>query len=159
MNVEYDRRLKQLNKLHDNFAANHCQKCGNCCAERPIINFLLEDVERLAEHEGTTAEAMIELCGLKLIGREKGTRQPVYNMPAPCPFLEEEGCSVYPARGRVCREFPLKSVCMSAPPRRQVEQLVVYISRGGRVKPFPPCPGLEMAVRTLPWYGTPPHSS
>jgi Fe-S-cluster containining protein len=101
-----------------------CRKgCGACC--RQLVPVSRTEGERLltvvdalpAERRDVlmkrfaAAEAAIEDAGLKerrgLSDRELSTAY--FALRLPCPFLEEESCSIHPERPLVCREYLVTS--------------------------------------------------
>jgi Fe-S-cluster containining protein len=101
-----------------------CRKgCGACCRQLVPVSRtegerLLQLVDALpAERREAllarfaAAEAAIEGAGLKDRGgrtdRELSTAYFALGMP--CPFLEEESCSIHPERPLVCREYLVTS--------------------------------------------------
>jgi len=101
-----------------------CRKgCGACCRQLVPVSRtegerLLQVVEALpAERRDVlkgrfaAAEAAIEATGLKeRKGRSDRELSTAYfAMGVPCPFLEEESCSIHPERPLVCREYLVTS--------------------------------------------------
>lgn len=101
-----------------------CRKgCGACC--RQLVPVSRTEGERLlqlvaampAERRETlktrfaAAEAAIEAAGLKeRRGRSDRELSTAYfAMGVPCPFLEDESCSIHPERPLVCREYLVTS--------------------------------------------------
>ena len=101
-----------------------CRKgCGACCRQLVPVSRtegerLLQVVEAMpAERRETlrarfaAAEAAIEAAGLKeRQGRSDRELSTAYfAMGVPCPFLEDESCSIHPERPLVCREYLVTS--------------------------------------------------
>lgn len=101
-----------------------CRKgCGACCRQLvPVsrtegerlmkITTALPVARRLAlEKRFAEAEARIEAAGLKdRAGRSDRELSVAYfALGVPCPFLEEESCSIHPERPLVCREYLVTS--------------------------------------------------
>ena len=101
-----------------------CRKgCGACCRQLVPVSRtegerLLELVEAMpAERRETlkarfaAAEAAIEAAGLKdRRGRSDRELSTAYfALGVPCPFLEDESCSIHPDRPLVCREYLVTS--------------------------------------------------
>ena len=101
-----------------------CRKgCGACCRQlvpmsRTEGELLLQLVEAMPGERQETlrarfaaAEAAIDGAGL----RERGGRSDrelsaaYFALRLPCPFLEEESCSIHPDRPLVCREYLVTS--------------------------------------------------
>jgi uncharacterized protein len=77
-----------------------CTKCGNCCK---VIqpNLSATDIKRLARlFESTTAEFRSRFVK----ENESGEGFSFYDKP--CPFLNNNRCTVYGNRPRDCRSFP-----------------------------------------------------
>lgn len=86
--------------------------CWNRCCHGADITITPYDVLSLSRHLGLKASdflatytvpatleaSMLPVAKLKMGGEDGG---------GPCPFMREEGCSVYPARPVTCRYYPL----------------------------------------------------
>ena len=96
-----DRRLNALvqQTTQEVWAGIDCRACANCCkTSHPL--FSKAEVERIAAHLGTTAE---DVRARYLEPSEAGkytTRQ------LPCPFLQDNLCTIYPVRPAVCAGYP-----------------------------------------------------
>ena len=101
-----------------------CRKgCGACCRQLVPVSRtegerLLQLVETMADERRETlktrfaaAEAAIEAAGLKdRQGRSDRELSTAYfALGVPCPFLEDESCSIHPERPLVCREYLVTS--------------------------------------------------
>ncbi|WP_422036477.1 YkgJ family cysteine cluster protein [Reyranella sp.] len=101
-----------------------CRKgCGACCrqlvpisrteAERLLSTVAALPAERRAVLEGrfATAEAALAAVDLKeRKGRpDRELSTAYFALGIPCPFLEEESCSIHPDRPLVCREYLVTS--------------------------------------------------
>ena len=88
------------NEAHQEvFSQIDCTDCANCCKTlSPRVN--QTDIERIASSLQISEAEFIEKY-LKIgDGKE-------YEMNAlPCPFLEENKCTIYDIRPAVCREYP-----------------------------------------------------
>lgn len=96
-----------------------CTGCGNCCAgpEEGYIWISKPEIEFLAKHLGTTAEAVrqkyLTRYGLRFsIIEDKTTND--------CVFLTGakdgcRGCAVYPVRPNQCRTWPFWDANLSCP--------------------------------------------
>ncbi len=101
-----------------------CRKgCGACCRQLVPVSRtegerLLRVVEAMSverreilKAKFAAAEAAIEAAGLKehkgRSDRELSTTY--FAMGVPCPFLEDESCSIHPERPLVCREYLVTS--------------------------------------------------
>ena len=112
---------------HKDVAAGHavsCRKgCGACCRQLVPVSrtegehllALLKQMpparrERLRQRFAA-AEQAIERAGLKDRGGRSDRELSVayFAMRVPCPFLEEESCSIHPDRPLVCREYLVTS--------------------------------------------------
>ena len=77
-----------------------CRECGNCCKVfRPQLT--PQDVGRLAGHLGIPEEEFVEEYIV-----EFGAGKAQFFKCAPCPFLHDNACTVYPGRPDVCRAYP-----------------------------------------------------
>jgi Fe-S-cluster containining protein len=101
-----------------------CRKgCGACCRQLvPVSRTEGERLLQLVEAMPTerrevlkarfaAAEAAIEAAGLKdRQGRSDRELSTAYfALGVPCPFLEDESCSIHPERPLVCREYLVTS--------------------------------------------------
>lgn len=101
-----------------------CRKgCGACCRQLVPVSRtegerLLQFVEAMAVERRETlktkfaaAEAAIEAAGLTdRQGRSDRELSTAYfALGVPCPFLEDESCSIHPERPLVCREYLVTS--------------------------------------------------
>ncbi|MFH1981237.1 MAG: YkgJ family cysteine cluster protein [Pseudomonadota bacterium] len=85
--------------------------CFNACC-RDLVQLLSPlDVIRLKQHLAMTATTFLERYTVSYPGPETGL--PVVSLaPAPgsggvCPFVQDAGCRVYPARPTSCRTYPV----------------------------------------------------
>lgn len=77
-----------------------CRECGNCCKVfRPEL--APHDIVRLAGHLGIPKE---EFIAEYIVEYETG--KGLFFKCAPCPFLRDNACTVYPGRPDVCRAYP-----------------------------------------------------
>ncbi len=101
-----------------------CRKgCGACCRQLVPVSRsegerLLQVIEAMPDERRETlkarfaaAEAAIEAAGLKeRQGRSDRELSTAYfALGVPCPFLEDESCSIHPERPLVCREYLVTS--------------------------------------------------
>lgn len=101
-----------------------CRKgCGACCRQLVPVSRtegerLLQLVETMpAERRASlmarfaAAEAAIEAAGLKERGKRSDRELSLayFSQGIPCPFLEDESCSIHPERPLVCREYLVTS--------------------------------------------------
>jgi Fe-S-cluster containining protein len=101
-----------------------CRKgCGACCRQLVPVSRtegerLLQLVEAMpAERRETlrarfaAAEAAVEAAGLKerQVRSDRELSTAYFALRVPCPFLEEESCSIHPERPLVCREYLVTS--------------------------------------------------
>ena len=129
-----------------------CRKgCGACCRQLVPVSRtegerLLRIVEALpVERRGAlkarfaAAEATIEQAGLRdRAGRSDRELSAAYfALGLPCPFLEDESCSIHPERPLVCREYLVTSPA----------ELCAGSAQEG-VTPVP-VPKVSLAARTL----------
>src|SRR5260370_36079604 len=101
-----------------------CRKgCGACC--RQLVPVSRTEGERLLQLMETmpaerraalstrfaAAEAAVEGAGLKERGgrTDRELARAYFELRIPCPFLEDESCSIHPERPLVCREYLVTS--------------------------------------------------
>jgi Fe-S-cluster containining protein len=112
-----------------------CRKgCGACCRQLVPVSRtegerLLQLVEAMpAERRATlkarfaAAESAIEAAGLRARhGRSDRELSTAYfALGVPCPFLEDESCSIHPERPLVCREYLVTSAAeLCAGPKQE----------------------------------------
>ncbi|CAN5820961.1 hypothetical protein BH11PSE3_BH11PSE3_35840 [soil metagenome] len=114
-----------------------CRKgCGACC--RQLVPVSRTEGERLLalveampaerrerlETRFAAAEARIDAAGLGPRGRAQRSDRELsvayFALGVPCPFLEEESCSIHPDRPLVCREYLVTSPAeLCAGPRQE----------------------------------------
>ena len=101
-----------------------CRKgCGACCRQLVPVSRtegerLLSVVEAMPRERRkilgarfAAAEAAISAAGLKDRGQrtDRELSTSYFALGVPCPFLEEESCSIHPERPLVCREYLVTS--------------------------------------------------
>lgn len=101
-----------------------CRKgCGACCRQLVPVSRtegerLLALVETMADERRerlearfAAAEAALEGAGLMERGQKTDREMSLayFALHLPCPFLEEESCSIHPDRPLVCREYLVTS--------------------------------------------------
>ncbi len=101
-----------------------CRKgCGACCRQLVPISRtegerLLEEIKAMPPNRQqrlrdrfVATEQKIEAAGLKdRAGRsDRDLSVAYFAMGLPCPFLEDESCSIHPVRPMVCREYLVTS--------------------------------------------------
>jgi Fe-S-cluster containining protein len=80
-----------------------CQRgCVNCCDQDGFVYLTEDDLKRAAKFTGMTALAFER----KYIYRTRRTLRFRKPRDRQCPFLEEYGCSIHPAKPTQCRTFP-----------------------------------------------------
>jgi Fe-S-cluster containining protein len=80
-----------------------CNSCGKCCKEIEDIQVNGKDIQRIAKY--------LNINGGEF--RKKFTRKAALktttshiSLHVPCPFLEENRCTIYPVRPRICILYP-----------------------------------------------------
>ncbi len=77
-----------------------CLQCANCCKKSsPILRS--EDIERLATHLGIVRDDFIR----QYLVEDKEDEGFCFQS-LPCPFLQENACTVYAERPDDCRSYP-----------------------------------------------------
>jgi Fe-S-cluster containining protein len=80
-----------------------CKKCGECCRRCTPILVSREELENIADYLNTPYKKLRK----KLILTPAEGKPGWFNMAAaPCLFLKNNECSIYPVRPQVCRQFP-----------------------------------------------------
>lgn len=116
---------------------HECQMCGGCCQRMSGIAYNAVDCERMAKHlnikkhdwmrDMTTASTRQKGDRwIKLIGEEQK-----------CPYLTDHGCSQYPGRGQVCRNYPFASAEAIDAVRAGRQGMMLY----------PKCPGMPITYK------------
>ncbi|WP_020696661.1 YkgJ family cysteine cluster protein [Reyranella massiliensis] len=139
-------------KLGESGTAISCRKgCGACC--RQLVPVSRTEAERLLgvieampakrqqalKERFATAAAAIRAAGLDATAGRADRELSVgyFALGIPCPFLEEESCSIHPERPLVCREYLVTSPAeLCAGPQQK------------GVTPVP-VPKVSMAARSL----------
>ena len=77
-----------------------CRQCANCCK---IVSPLLKpgDIKRLATHLGLSVEEFID----EYLAEDEESEGHRFKS-TPCPFLDNNLCTVYPQRPGDCRSYP-----------------------------------------------------
>jgi len=80
-----------------------CQAgCINCCDQSGFVYLNEDDLKRAARFVKMTAKAFEEKYVYRT-ARQMRFRKPPEKQ---CPFLENHGCSIHPAKPTQCRTFP-----------------------------------------------------
>jgi Fe-S-cluster containining protein len=80
-----------------------CQPgCTECCRQKGFVYLTTEDLVRMAKFTGMTP-GDFEKKYVYRTSRQMRLRVP---KDCTCPFLEESGCSIHPAKPTQCRIFP-----------------------------------------------------
>ena len=98
---------KELDKLVSRIAGKYeseieCIDCGRCCKKlKPT--FSQQDQQRLADRLEMTVKQLRE----QHLEYDKSDDEPVWQMKdIPCPFQEDNKCTVYEDRPQDCRGYP-----------------------------------------------------
>jgi len=94
---ELDDLVSQLNESVEE--AIDCTKCANCCKKIPP-DLKADDIRRISRHIKMSESEFIETY---LTRNDDGER--VFNR-VPCPFLDQNKCTIYDIRPESCRSFP-----------------------------------------------------
>jgi Fe-S-cluster containining protein len=91
-----------VRKLYQEVSAQiDCTSCGNCCrVMKPLLTDA--DIKRLAAHLGLT----VTQFRADYIKADSEERNAVEFNTMPCPFLQDNHCTVYDCRPRDCRSYP-----------------------------------------------------
>ena len=77
-----------------------CQTCANCCkTQHPL--FSRTEAQRIAEYLGLSLQDLRERY---LTSNEEAGKYMTQQLP--CPFLQENLCTIYPVRPAVCANYP-----------------------------------------------------
>jgi Fe-S-cluster containining protein len=80
-----------------------CTACANCC-RYSVVSVNQSDIESIAEHIGTTSEAVTRLY---TVPDPEAPALPILrNSGDGCIFLDGNLCTIYEARPKTCRDFP-----------------------------------------------------
>ena len=80
-----------------------CQpKCTECCRQRGFVYLKQPDVERAAQF----LDVPVEEFERRYVYRTRNLMRFRVPRGGHCPFLEEEGCAIHPAKPAQCRVFP-----------------------------------------------------
>jgi Fe-S-cluster containining protein len=149
-----------------------CKKgCGACCrqlvplaeTEARHIHELVEQMPepRRSEVRGRFADACRRLAEAgvlrKLLGRDHWTDEEAsplgieyFRAGVPCPFLEEESCSIYPDRPLACRQYLVTSLAENC--ARPTPETVKCVPMPLKVwSAVARCDELAPGVRTIRW--------
>jgi len=90
-----------VHELYKNVSGQiDCRLCANCCKViRPLLK--PNDIERLATHLGRSGEQFLA----EYLEEDEVGEGHVFKT-APCAFLHENACAVYPQRPEACRSYP-----------------------------------------------------
>jgi Fe-S-cluster containining protein len=96
---EMDRQVSEVTKRV--WAGIDCTTCANCCREvKPT--FSEEEVLRLSRRLGISSEQFV----VEYLEPTEGRENPWQTRRTPCPFLEDNRCSVYSDRPANCQGYP-----------------------------------------------------
>lgn len=98
---------EELDKLVSRVAGKcqseiECISCGRCCKKlKPT--FSQQDQQRLADRLGITVEQLRQ----QYLDYDKSDDEPMWQIKnTPCPFQEDNKCTVYEERPQDCRGYP-----------------------------------------------------
>jgi len=84
------------------WAGIDCTTCANCCKQMsPTLSE--EEIDRLSRQLGIQRQHFIDAY---LEPSESGDENPWRTRTKPCPFLEDNRCSIYDDRPNDCRGYP-----------------------------------------------------
>ena len=91
-----------VRKLYQEVSAQiDCSNCGNCCrVMQPLLTDA--DIKRLASHLGLT----VKQFRADFIKTESEEGKAFEFNTMPCPFLQDNRCTVYDCRPRDCQSYP-----------------------------------------------------
>lgn len=81
----------------------NCTACANCC-RHSIVPVDAAEIDAIAQHLGTTAEAVTRLYTVP--DPDLSTSRVLRASPEGCAFLDGNLCLIYQARPKACRDFP-----------------------------------------------------
>ena len=81
-----------------------CRRCSSCCRQPGFVYLQEGDAERLAAY---LAMDIYQFTGTHCLLLDRQHLVLKKRPDETCLFLENGGCSVYKARPRQCRDFPL----------------------------------------------------
>jgi Fe-S-cluster containining protein len=115
---------------------HECQMCGTCCQRMDGIAYCAVDAERMAKHLNMKKNDWMREMTVPST-RKKGDRWlKLTEGEKKCPYLTDHGCSVYPGRGQVCRNYPWASA----------EQIEAARSHQP-LRMYPKCPGMPITYK------------
>lgn len=84
------------------YAEAACIRCGRCCHELGSVELIWRDLRKLGKALKLSPSELVKKY--KLVKRERA-----WWLKVPCAFLKEPNkCTVYEARPRCCRWFPMR---------------------------------------------------
>jgi Fe-S-cluster containining protein len=115
---------------------HECQMCGGCCQRMDGIAYCAVDAERMAKHLNMKKNDWMREMTIPSTRKAGDRWLKLTEGEKKCPYLTDHGCSVYPGRGQVCRNYPWSSA----------EQ----IERARAKKPmiiYPKCTGMNITYK------------
>ncbi len=94
---ELDDLVHQLNESVEE--AIDCTQCANCCKHIPP-DFIADDIKRISAHLKLSESEFIQ----KYLKKNEDGEEVIKTLP--CLFLDQNKCSIYEVRPKVCRSYP-----------------------------------------------------
>ena len=81
-------------------AFSDCSTCGLCCKDEELTIKEL-DVNKISRNLQLDKKSFLD----QYTHYNPATKETIMNMP--CPFLNENRCTIYPVRPEICRNYPI----------------------------------------------------
>ena len=90
--------------FHEKLKEFKCARCNECCRQSGFVYLSESEARAIAKFKGMDLRDFVnQYCDL--IDRRRLVLKKFQDEA--CIFLSENGCSVYPARPKQCRDFPI----------------------------------------------------